>query len=82
MLHTCCNWSTCAGGSVAGNDLQVADAVAGEVLQQELERCKRLVGGSSACRPAERMYAEMVVQGEAQEAPANFSTAQQDQLRR
>lgn len=64
------------------NILQVADAVAGEVLKQQLEHCKRLLGAGSCYGRIEHMYAEMVVHGEAQEAPADLSTAQQAQLKR
>ena len=62
-----------------GKCLQVADAVSLEVQQQEMERCKQLVKAGSACRPVERMYAQMFVHGEGQE-PADM--AQHDLLNR
>lgn len=62
--------------------VQIADMVSSEVQQQELDRCKRLLSAGAACRPVERMYAEMVVHGDGQESAADMTMALQDQLHR
>lgn len=62
--------------------MQIADAVSSEVQQQELDRCKRLISAGAACRPVERMYAEMVVHGDGQEPAGDMTMALQGQLHR
>ena len=62
--------------------VQIADTVSSEVQQQELDRCKRLISAGAACRPVERMYAEMVVHGDSLENPAEMTMALQGQLHR
>ena len=62
--------------------MQAAEAVAAQVQQQEVQWCKGIAASGTPNSPAQKLYVDMVLKREDQEASTHLSAAQTAALNR